>query len=43
MFDPAQAFNGRDPEEVGPDEHDALRNAEKILLIENAKRLLMTP
>lgn len=41
VFDPAQAFNGRDPEEVGPDEHDVLRDAEKILLIENAKRLLL--
>ena len=41
IFDPAKFFNGGDPDVTGPDENEVLVDAERILLIENAKRLLL--
>jgi hypothetical protein len=41
--DPSKIFNGRgdDANEEGLDEHEVLYDAEKILLIQNAKALLL--
>lgn len=43
VFDPQKAFNGMldDDEREGPDESDVMRDAEKILLAQNARRLLL--
>ncbi|NBP23921.1 MAG: hypothetical protein EBU81_05075 [Proteobacteria bacterium] len=39
--DPAKLLNGVDSDETEIDEDEILRDAEKILLIQNAKRLLL--
>ena len=41
VVDPAKIFNGRAVEDDELDESDVLYDAEKLLLIENAKRLLL--
>ena len=42
VFDPSKALNGRSDDEEDLDEYEVLYDAEKILLIENAKALLLT-
>jgi hypothetical protein len=39
--DPSKIMNGRDLDDDELDENDVMRDADKILLIENARRLLL--